>query len=87
MPVETLTLPRNVVTAARSYAECQHRSVADILASALKLAYGIDSGYVVADTTKSVRQRELSPRVNWRAAIKILRMPCSAFAQRKTVRI
>ena len=63
MPVETLTLPRSMVTAARSYAERTHKSVADLFAAALKMAYGIDCVYVVSDTTRSIRQRELSPRV------------------------
>ena len=63
MPVETLTLPRNVVIAARSYAEREHKTMADLFAAALKMAYGIDCVHVVSDTTRSIRQRELSPRV------------------------
>ena len=52
-----------MVVAARSYAEREHKSVADLLANALKMAYGINCVYVVDSAPVPIRQRELSPRV------------------------
>ena len=42
MPVETLTLPKDIVTAARTYAAREDKSIDELFADALRLAYGID---------------------------------------------
>ncbi len=74
MPTATIELPRDMVEAAESYAERSHRSMVDLFANALKVAYGIDSMYVMRVDVKSrptpvewpkirVRDRKLSPRV------------------------
>ena len=47
MQMETLTLPKEVVSAARSYARRERKTVEDIVVNALKLAYGIEYVYVV----------------------------------------
>ena len=50
MTMETLTLPSDVVSAARAYAARERRSVADIVLDALKKTYGIDLVYVFDDS-------------------------------------
>ena len=47
MPTATIELPRDIVDAVSSYAERSHRSMMDLFANALKMAYGIESVYVV----------------------------------------
>ena len=84
MPTATIELPRDMVEAAESYAERSHRSMVDLFANALKVAYGIDSVYVMNVGVKSlsvpaerpkirVRDRELSQRVE--ALYGSLRLP------------
>ena len=64
MPTATIELPRDMVDAASSYAEREHKSMVDLFANALRVAYGIDCIYVARTEPKvHIKQREISPRV------------------------
>ena len=61
MPTATVELPRDMVDAVSSYAERSHRSISDLFANALKMAYGIDSVYVFRKEPKASAGRSRPP--------------------------
>lgn len=63
MPTGTLTLPRNMIEAAYSYADKESLSVADLFAKLLHKQYGYVVTMTVDAPVKSVQRRVISSRV------------------------
>lgn len=63
MPTATIELPQEMIDAANTYAEREHRSIADLFADALKLTYGIDCVHMTGLHDKNMaRKRAVSQR-------------------------
>lgn len=63
MPTETLTLPRNMIEAAYSYADRESLSVVDFFAKLLHKQYGYVMTMTVDTPIKSNSRRAISSRV------------------------
>lgn len=63
MPTGTLTLPRNMIEAAYSYADRESLSVADLFAKLLHSQYGYVVTMSVDTPVKHASHRVISPRV------------------------
>ena len=63
MPTGTLTLPRNMIEAAYSYADQESLSVADLFAKLLHTQYGYVVTMTVDEPVKSAQRRTISSRV------------------------
>ena len=64
MPTGTLTLPRNMIEAAYSYADRESLSVADLFAKLLHTQYGyVVTMTVDAPAKQTTTRRAISPRV------------------------
>ena len=64
MPVETLTLPKDIVAAARMYAAREEKSIDELFADALRLAYGIDCSVTKPATSEDgIEQRRKPLRI------------------------
>ena len=64
MPTGTLTLPRNMIEAAYSYADKESLSVADLFAKLLHAQYGyVVTMAVDAPAKQTTKRRAISPRV------------------------
>lgn len=63
MPTGTLTLPRNMIEAAYSYADRESLSVADLFAKLLHKQYGYVVTMTVNTPVKSIQRRAVSSRV------------------------
>lgn len=59
MPTGTLTLPRNMIDAAETYAERENRSVADLFADLLHSRYGYSITLTVSRPQASVRRKRV----------------------------
>ena len=63
MPTGTITLPRNMIEAAYSYADRESLSVADLFAKLLHKQYGYVVTMTVDAPVKSTQRRSISSRV------------------------
>lgn len=63
MPTGTLTLPRNMIEAAYSYAAKESLSVADLFAKLLNKQYGYVVTMTVDAPVKSTQRRTISSKV------------------------
>ena len=63
MPTGTLTLPRNMIEAAYSYADRESLSVAEFFAKLLHKQYGYVVTMAVDTPVKSTQRRAISSRV------------------------
>lgn len=63
MPMGILTLPRNMIDAAYSYADKESLSVVDLFAKLLHKQYGYVVTMTVDTSVRSTQHRAISPRV------------------------
>ena len=61
-PVETLTLPKDIVAAARTYAAREKKSVDELFMEWLKQSFGFQGVYVVDEGSRQVRRRRSIPQ-------------------------
>lgn len=74
MPVETLTLPKDIVAAARMYAAREEKSVVELFTDWLKQSFGFSRVHAVDHATHRHKKiDELTPRVQ--ALYGSLRLP------------
>lgn len=73
MPTGTLTLPRNMIDAAYSYADRESLSIADLFAKLLHNQYGYVVTMSIAEPVRKVSARPISSRV--RALRGIAKLP------------